>query len=143
MQIMFKKLSEEAIVPTQGSRYAAGYDLYVTEDGIIPSGDTVTFHTGLAMSIPNGYFGAIFARSGLSSKKGLRPATCVSVIDSDYTGEVGLPIHNDSFEDRIIHKGERVAQLIILPCQSIEWVEVEELTDTDRGEGGYGSTGTR
>ena len=143
MQIMFKKLSEDAIIPTHGSKYAAGYDLYVTEDGVIPSGESVMFHTGLAMSIPNGYYGAIVSRSGLSTKQGIRPSTCCSTIDADYIGEVGIPLYNDSREPRTVKKGDRVAQLIILPCQTIEWVEVEELTATDRGEGGYGSTGTR
>lgn len=143
MQIQFKRLSDKATIPMRGSRYAAGYDLFVADGGGISPGETVMFHTDLAISIPNGYFGAIFARSGLSSKQGLRPATCVSVIDSDYTGEIGLPIHNDSKECRYINAGERVAQIIILPCQNIEWIEVDRLTETERGIGGYGSTGMR
>ena len=141
MQVMIKKLSDKAILPTQGSKEAAGYDLYVTNGGIIRAGETEMFHTDIAMSIPKGYFGAIFARSGLSSKMGLRPATCVSVIDSDYTGEIGIPLHNDSECDRIVYFGERVAQMIIMKCNDVEWVEVEELTATERGSGGYGSSG--
>ena len=141
MQIMIKKTDPAAVVPHKGSKWAAGYDLHVINDGVIRAGETVMFHTGLAFEIPKGYFGAIFARSGLSTREGLRPSTCVSVIDADYRGEVTVALHNDSEHERYIWKGNRVAQLVILPCQDIDWKEVDELGETERGEGGFGSSG--
>lgn len=145
MILKYKKLNEKAIVPTRGSAYAAGYDLYATTTYgslHIPSGGTDKIGTGIAVEIPEGYFGAIFARSGLATKRGLRPANCVGVVDSDYTGEVIVALHNDSENCETVHDGDRIAQLVIIPYLDCEFVEVEELQDTDRGCGGFGSTGT-
>ena len=139
-----KKLNENAIVPTKGSEYAAGYDLYaVLEDEKITiwPHDTVMIDTGWAMKIPKGYFGAIFARSGLASKQGLRPANCVGVIDSDYRGPVKVALHNDTNEHQIVRQGDRIAQLVIIPYNQIDFVEVDDLDETERGTGGFGSTG--
>ena len=139
-----KRLDEKAIVPTRGSEYAAGYDLYATfkeEKITIWPHDTIMIDTGWSMEIPEGYFGAIFARSGLAAKQGLRPANCVGVIDSDYRGPVKVALHNDTQEHQIVHQGDRIAQLVIMPYKSIEFEEVDELDDTTRGEGGFGSTG--
>jgi len=99
--------------------------------------------TGLAMEIPEGYFGAIFARSGLASKQGLRPANCVGVVDSDYRGEFMIALHNDTDEERVIAGKERIAQMVVMPYLSVEFEEVEELNETERGEGGFGSTGRK
>lgn len=140
MKIKIKRLNENAVIPTQGSKYSAGLDLYSIDNGGILPGQTVVFGTGIAMEIPEGYFGGIFARSGLSTKQGLRPSTCVSVIDSDYRGEIMIGIHNDSDEPRIVSKGDRIAQMVILPYRVVEFEE-GELTDTERGQGGFGSTG--
>ena len=139
-----KRLDEKAIVPTRGSEYAAGYDLYAVfeeEKITIWPHDTIMIDTGWSMEIPEGYFGAIFARSGLAAKQGLRPANCVGVIDSDYRGPVKVALHNDTQEHQIVHQGDRIAQLVIMPYKSIEFEEVDELDDTTRGEGGFGSTG--
>lgn len=145
MKINIKKLNNKAIIPTRGSEYAAGYDLYACIDSeyvVIPPHNTVKVGTGLAVEIPDGYFGAIFARSGLATKKGLRPANCVGVCDSDYRGEYIVAIHNDSNDIITVDKNERIAQLVVMPYLPIEFNEVEELSDTDRGSGGFGSTGT-
>ena len=133
MKINIKKLDADAVLPTRGSSQAAGYDLYAksSED------------TGLAMEIPEGYFGAIFARSGLASKQGLRPANCVGVVDSDYRGEFMIALHNDTDEERVIAGKERIAQMVVMPYLSVEFEEVEELNETERGEGGFGSTGRK
>ena len=142
-KIKIKKLTDTAKTPTRGSEYAAGYDLYadVKENVQIKPHETVKIGTGLAMEIPDGYFGAIFARSGLATKEGLRPANCVGVCDSDYRGEYIVAIHNDSEEIRTITAGERIAQLVVMPYLPVTFDEVSELTDTNRGEGGFGSTG--
>lgn len=142
-KIKIKKLTDTAKTPTRGSEHAAGYDLYadVKEDVQIKPHETVKIGTGLAMEVPDGYFGAIFARSGLASKEGLRPANCVGVCDSDYRGEYIVAIHNDSEKTRTITAGERIAQLVIMPYLPVTFDEVAELTDTNRGEGGFGSTG--
>lgn len=142
-KIKIKKLTDTAKTPTRGSEYAAGYDLYadVKENVQIKPHETVKIGTGLAMEIPDGYFGAIFARSGLATKEGLRPANCVGVCDSDYRGEYIVAIHNDSEETRTITAGERIAQLVVMPYLPVTFDEVTELTDTNRGEGGFGSTG--
>lgn len=103
--------------------------------------ETVMIGTGIAMSIPVGYFGGVFARSGLATKEGLRPANCVGVVDCSYTGEVMVPLYNDSNETRIITHGQRIAQLVILPCPAVEWVEVDNLDKTARNDGGFGSSG--
>lgn len=143
MPVKIKKVTETAIIPTKGSEGSAGYDLYVDSDKVvtIPPHKTVMLQTNIAFEIPRGYFGAVYARSGVSTKRGLRPATCVSVIDSDYRGSVGVPLHNDTDEDRIVLSYERVAQMVITPIPEVELVLVDELPDTDRGTGGFGSTG--
>ena len=139
-----KRLNENAVIPTTGSDYSAGYDLYAATDKeiILSPSATVLIGTGWAMEIPLGTFGAIFARSGLAVKEGLRPANCVGVVDSDYRGEVKVALHNDSTMDRVIKPGERIAQLIIMPYLKVEeFVERDELEETARGVGGFGSTG--
>lgn len=136
-----KRLNENAIIPTRGSSAAAGYDLYSTDETVIAPGQTFLVGTGLAMEIPEGYFGAVFARSGLATKEGLRPANCVGVIDADYRGELKVPLHNDSSEKRQITAGERIAQLVIMPFLPVTFEETDELSDTARSTGGFGSTG--
>lgn len=138
-----KKLRDDAIIPTQGSKYAAGYDLYAAIDApiTIKSEETVKIGTGLAFELPEGFFAGIFARSGLATKQGLRPANCVGVIDCDYRGEVIVAIHNDSNRNTVIAPGDRIAQMILLPYQSMEFTEVNDLNETDRGDGGFGSSG--
>ena len=144
-----KKLHPEAVLPTQGSTAAAGYDLYSVDTFCIEPGETRLVHTGLAIEIPEGFWGGIYARSGLATKKGLRPANCVGVIDSDYRGEIMVALHNDSSSIQHIDAGDRIAQLvfhqqwIIGPDEEgTIWQVVDDLSDTDRGEGGFGSTGT-
>jgi len=141
--IRVKKLHEDAHCPELGSEKAAGYDLYayISEPITIQPGETVKVGTGIAVCPPEGMFGAIFARSGLATKQGLRPANCVGVCDEDYTGEYIVAIHNDSQEARVINHGDRIAQLVFMPYFTAEMVEVDELEVTDRGEGGFGSTG--
>lgn len=144
MIIQIKKLNEKATIPTRGSEYAAGYDLYACiESGSVTIAPHATekIGTGLAIAVPNGYFGAIFARSGLASKEGLRPANCVGVADSDYRGEYIVALHNDSDMARTVTHGDRIAQLVIMPHLSVEFAEANSLDSTDRGEGGFGSTG--
>jgi len=145
MEIKIKKLNENAIIPTRGSEQAAGYDLYacIPERILINPHKTVKIGTGLSMEIPEGYFGAIFARSGLATKQGIRPANCVGVCDSDYRGEYIVALHNDTDIPKTIIPGERIAQLVVMPYLPIEFEEVEELSETKRGEGGFGSTGTK
>lgn len=143
MKIKIKKLTESAIIPTKGTEEAAGFDLYVDNDTavtILPH-ETEMLQTNIAFELPRGHFGAVFARSGLSTKKGIRPSTCVSVIDSDYRGSVGVPLHNDSNEPRVIEPHERVAQMVIIPIPEVEFVLVDSLEETERGTGGFGSTG--
>ena len=138
-----KRLNKSAIVPTRGSDYSAGYDLYACLDAasvIIPAHTTLLVDTGWAMEISRGYFGAIFARSGIATKRGLRPANCVGVIDSDYRGPVKVALHNDSNEPQTITNGERIAQLVIMNYSVVNFEEVDELEDTERGTGGFGST---
>lgn len=142
MRIKF--LNNRAKMPTNGSQYAAGYDLYaaIEEPVTIYPGTCEKIGTGLAMEIPTGYFGAIFARSGLATKQGLRPANCVGVVDSDYRGEVIVALHNDSNEARQVQPDERIAQLVLMPYGVVDCFEVvDDLEDTDRGAGGFGSTG--
>ena len=141
--VKYKKLNSKAIVPTQGSAAAAGSDLYAvldTDSIVIASHETAKIGTGLAIELPKFTFGAIFARSGLATKQGLRPANCVGVVDSDYRGEIIVALHNDTNEDRIISNGDRIAQLVVIPYTPIFFIE-DDLTDTERGEGGFGSTG--
>lgn len=145
-EVKVKKLNENAVVPTHGSEYAAGYDLYACMDNnesiIIKPHQTAKIHTGLAMSIPDGYFGAIFARSGVATKRGLRPANAVGVVDSDYRGEIIVALHNDSEVEQMVVGGERIAQLVIIEYMPIEFNVVDELDETERAEGGFGSTGS-
>lgn len=143
MNIKIKRLSEEATIPTRGSEYSAGYDLYanVEKPVSIKPHETVKIGTGWAIEIPDGYFGAIFARSGLATKEGLRPANCTGVCDSDYRGEYIVAIHNDSDVVREIIPHERIAQLVVIPYLYVNFKETDELSDTSRGEGGFGSTG--
>jgi len=143
MKIPVKILRPNAVLPTAGSRFAAGYDLYACLDAPleIPPHATAKIGTGLSMAVPEGWFGAIFARSGLATKQGLRPANCVGVCDSDYRGEYIIAIHNDSGEPRIVSPGDRIAQLVILPCINAEFEAAETLPDTERSGGGFGSTG--
>ena len=145
MKINIKKLNENAIIPTRGSSQAAGYDLYACclPEGhvIIEPHTTEKIGIGLSIEIPEGYFGAIFARSGLATKQGLRPANCVGVADSDYRGEYIVALHNDTNEIQVINEGDRIAQLVIMPYLPVEFEEVDELSETKRGDGGFGSTG--
>lgn len=145
MQISIQLLNDLAKVPTRGSEYAAGYDLYAATDYIIHIAphSTVKIGTGVAMELPEGTFGAIFARSGLATKKGLRPANCVGVCDSDYRGEYIVPLHNDTDEMMSIEPGERIAQLIVMNFNPIEFNVVNSLSNTERGDGGFGSSGTK
>ena len=143
MRIHVKKLTETAKLPTRGSAYAAGYDLYadLTEAVEIEPHKTVMVNTGLSMEVPEGYFGAIFARSGLASKESLRPANCVGVVDSDYRGPFMIAVHNDGEITRTVVPAERIAQLVVMPFLPVEFEETDTLSDTARGEGGFGSTG--
>ena len=142
-QVQEKKLDERAILPTHGSPFAAGWDLYacLTCEAEIPPHATVKIGTGLALALPEGTFGAVFARSGLATKEGLRPANCVGVCDSDYRGEYIVALHNDGDTPRTVAHGVRIAQLVLLPYLPMEFEEVETLGKTDRGAGGFGSTG--
>ena len=140
-----KKLNEKAMIPTYGSASAAGADLYAceeTEVTILP-GETKLIHTGIAMEIPEGLVGLIYARSGLATKKGLAPANKVGVVDSDYRGEIMVALHNHTDEEKTVEGGERIAQLVIVPYLACDFCEVSELDETERGVGGFGSTGTK
>ena len=141
-ELKIKKLDEKAIIPTYGTEYSAGADLYalLDEDLEIKPGETVMIGTGLAMAIPTGYVGLIYARSSLGSKKGLAPANKVGVIDSDYRGEIKVPLFNQSKETQIISKNERIAQIIFTPYLKVNFQETNELDDTTRGTGSFGST---
>lgn len=143
--INVKKLNDLAKLPTRGSEYAAGYDLYAaTSYNIeIQPHTTVKIGTGLSFELPQGTFAAIFPRSGIATKRGLRPANCVGVCDSDYRGEYIVALHNDTNEAQIIEPQERIAQMILLPFVEMSFNEVEKLSDTERGEGGFGSSGTK
>lgn len=137
-----KKISSKAIIPTYGSENAAGMDMYSIDTVTIEPGQTVMVHTGICMEIPDGYYGALFPRSGLATKRGLRLANCVGVIDSDYRGEIIAALYNDSVVPQEIREGDRIAQLIISPYVRPDTLnEVDDLTDTDRGVGGFGHTG--
>lgn len=142
-RVKIKKLKENAIIPTRGSVYAAGTDLYacINESICVKPHETVKIGTGLSIELPKQTFGAIFARSGLATKQGLRPANCVGVCDEDYRGEYIVPIHNDTDDIKIINPNDRIAQLVIIPYVSVIFEEVNDLSDTIRGENGFGSTG--
>lgn len=141
--IRVKKLKENAIMPTYGSREAAGADLYacLSEAVTIQPGESVFIPTGLAMEIPRGYAGLIYARSGLACKRGLAPANKVGVVDSDYRGEFMIVLHNHGTKPQTVEHGERIAQLVVTPVLTPGFTEVQELTDTQRSGGGFGSTG--
>ncbi len=143
--VKIKRLDENAVIPAYGSDFAAGADLYYAgkESVVIEPHKTCLVHTGLAMEIPEGIVGLVFARSGLASKRSLAPANKVGVIDSDYRGEVMVALHNHSDIPQTIEAGERVAQIAFMPYFAADFEEVEELGDTTRGTGGFGSTGTK
>ena len=146
LKIQVKKVREWAIIPSIQSSMAAGCDLHMCcenngdEVEILP-GEAKMLGTGITAAIPEGYFGGIFARSGLASKEGLRPANCVGVVDADYRGEIKVCMRNDSSITRTVKNGERIAQLVILPCPPVVFEEVDELSKTERGAGGFGHTG--
>ncbi len=144
-KVNVKKLNDKAQLPTYGSEYAAGADLYACLEGdlTIKSGETALVHTGIAMELPLGTVGLIYARSGLASKKDLAPANKVGVVDCDYRGEVMVALHNHGLVDRTIEHGERIAQMVIAPYYVAEYTEADELSETVRGEGGFGSTGRK
>ena len=141
--IRFVKVNPMAQAPTRGSLCAAGYDLSAAIGSAVTIAPhtTVKVGTGLAVELPDNTFGAIYARSGIASKEGLRPANCTGVVDSDYRGEIIVALHNDSDVIRIVEPGERIAQLVVQPYVSVTFEEVETLNTTDRGVGGFGSTG--
>lgn len=146
MTVKIKRLVDVALLPSKGSDKAAAYDVYACilnekNEVIIEPHTTVKIGTGLSMTPPEGYFVGVYARSGLSSKEGLRPANCVGVCDEDYTGEYIVALHNDSDETRIVKNGDRIAQLILQKRYDMDFVEVDELEATERGTGGFGSTG--
>ena len=144
IKVNIKRLNNDAILPSYGSEYAAGADLYsFSESFDIGAGETVLVHTGIAIELPIGYVGLVYARSGLASKKGLAPANKVGVIDCDYRGEIMVALHNHSASPQTVGVGERVAQMVFAPFYTAEPVEVDELSDTVRGAGGFGSTGTK
>lgn len=141
-----KKLSDQAHIPTRADEDSAGYDLYAVVDepdgkAVINPGCTLMVRSGYAFEIPKGFFGGVFPRSGLSTKHGIRLENCVGVIDSSYRGEVWMPLHNDSGEAYMVKTGDRVAQMIIIPYESVDLEEVEELSDTERGANGFGHSG--
>lgn len=145
MKVNIKKLNENAVMPTYGSPYSAGADLYAcidTEITIMPN-ETVLVKTGLAMELEIGYVALIYARSGLASKRGLAPANKVGVVDCDYRGEIMVALHNHSNEAQTIAPKERIAQMVITPYVKAEFEEADTLSDTVRGEGGFGSTGRK
>lgn len=142
--VNFKKLNENAIAPAYATEFAAGADLYCADESVkIDPGQTVMVHTGLALEIPAGLVGLIYARSGLACKKGLAPANKVGVIDSDYRGEIIVALHNHGEKSVSFERGERVAQIVFAPYYFAEFNEQSELDDTTRGTGGFGSTGTK
>jgi dUTP pyrophosphatase len=144
MKVRIKKLNEKAVIPAYGTAYSAGADLYTTDDTVtIAPHATVMLHTGISVEIPEGYCGLIFARSSMGAKRGLAPANKVGVIDADYRGEIMVALHNHSEIEQTVECGERVAQLAIVPFLKAEFELTEELSDTVRGAGGFGSTGKK
>ena len=136
-----KLMNENAVIPTKGSKYAAGLDLYSTDDYCIWTGDTIMIDTGIAVEIPKGYFGAVFARSGLATKRNLALANGVGVVDCDYRNTIKVPLHNLGQGRQWIKKGDRIAQLVIVSYVPVDLEIVDELSETERGMGGFGSTG--
>ena len=145
MTVNFVKLEENAIAPTYGTPFSAGADIYALPNGdtVIRPGETKLIHTGIALQIPEGYGGFIFARSGIATKRGLAPANKVGVIDSDYRGEIMVSLYNHSDTPQTVASGERVAQLVIMPYIKAEFCESKALEDTERSTGGFGSTGRK
>lgn len=145
MKIRIKKLDERAVTPTYGTEYSAGADLYaLLDDSVeIQPHETKFVRTGISVEIPEGYCGLIFARSSLGAKRGLAPANKVGVIDADYRGEIMVTLHNHSEKAATVDPGERIAQLAIVPFLKAEFEEATELSDTVRGAGGFGSTGSK
>ena len=145
INVRFRKVSELAHIPTRGSEKEDRNDLYeaLAERVRIAPHETVKIDTGLQFELPDGYFAAIYARSGLAAKEGLRPANCTGVCDSDYRGNYIVAMHNDSEETRIVEPGERLAQMVVIPYLSVTFEESDTLTDTERGDGGFGSTGKK
>mgnify|MGYP004637522333 CR=1 FL=1 len=145
LKVNVKKLRDDAVLPKYGSPYAAGADLYACLDGdvIIAPGETKMIHTGIAIELPENTVALVYARSGLASKRGLAPANKVGVVDCDYRGELMVALHNHSAESQTVEKGERVAQMVITPYFTAEFAEARELSETVRGSGGFGSTGTK
>ncbi|MBP5308547.1 MAG: dUTP diphosphatase [Clostridia bacterium] len=143
MLLKIKKLNSLAKTPAYGSAGSAGADLYAATDSptFIAAGETAFIGTGIAVEIPEGYVGLVYARSGLACKKGLAPANKVGVIDADYRGEIKVAVHNHSSSGQTVDAGERIAQLVIAPFLKCEFIETDELSDTVRGKGGFGSTG--
>lgn len=145
IKVKFVKVREGAKVPERGSKFAAGYDLSACipdmERVIIHPGETVKIPTGLAFAYPQGYFGAVCARSGLATKCGLAPANKIGILDEDYRGEVFIALHNHSSEVQVVNHGDRIAQLILLPYLNVDFVESDKLDETERGDGGFGSSG--
>ncbi len=143
--LRIKKLRDNAQMPTYGSEWAAGADMYaaIDEAVTIEPGETKFIPTGLAFEIPEGYAGFIYARSGLACKKGLAPANKVGVVDADYRGEVMVALHNHGTEAQIVEAGERIAQMVIAPFVAVNYIFSDELDDTVRGAGGFGSRGRK
>lgn len=142
-ELLVKKLREDAILPKRATEGSAGYDLCasISEEREIAPGETVKIGTGIALGLQtNRYAVLIYARSGLASKFGIAPANCVGVVDSDYRGEVIVPLHNHGKEPFVVHPGDRIAQMVIAPVELPELLEVENLDETQRGFGGFGST---
>lgn len=144
LTVKLKKIEPNAILPTYGTASSAGADLYALPDRdvTVAPGETVLIRTGVALAVPEGYAGLIYARSGLATKRGLAPANKVGVIDSDYRGEILVALHNHSDVPQTVAAGERVAQLIVTPYLKANFTLCEELDETGRGAGGFGSTGT-
>lgn len=143
MNVNIKRLNDKAIIPTYGSEYAAGCDLYacIGEDITIHPHQTIFIKTGIAVEIPEGYAGFIYARSGLASRRDLAPANKVGIIDADYRGEVLVALHNHGAMPQTVARGERIAQMVIAPFLKAEFNEIDELSEAVRGDGGFGSTG--
>ena len=144
--VKFIKLNENAVAPSYGSAAAAGADLYACTGGettVFAPGETKMIHTGIALQIPDGLVGLVYARSGIATKRGLAPANKVGVIDSDYRGEIMVSLHNHSGEPQEIADGERIAQLVIAPYITARFEQTETLDETERGTGGFGSTGRK
>lgn len=145
IKLRFQRLSPDAVLPAYATEDAAGADLYALpgEEVLIPAGETRLIHTGIALEIPKGFGGFIYARSGLATKSGLAPANKVGVIDADYRGEIMVALHNHSDKERTVAGGERIAQIVFAPVARALFAEAESLSDTERAAGGFGSTGKK